>query len=256
MRGAAPRITCWVHHTRVPGRLFLRTHVFLCRGKRHWVLLDVKRDKYHCVDRRQFEALGPSLAGWRAPADTSGDGSGPLPEIAQELAKALSSQGILSEDSADTKEALPTDFLHPTQSIDPDCPKAAAWSTWLHAGTFFASCRRASRELSRQPFHVTLEAVRARKARGTVRADAPDFERARSLVLSFNRLRWYYPRPYLCLFDSLALLHFLASFDLFPHWVFGVSADPFEAHCSVQLGSVVLNDTVQRVSALTPLMYV
>jgi len=87
-------------------------------------------------------------------------------------------------------------------------------------------------------------------------AGAPDFDRARSLVRVFARLRWYYPRPYLCLFDSLALLHFLARFDLFPDWVFGVSADPFEAHCSVQLGDVVLNDTVERVSALIPIMSV
>jgi hypothetical protein len=242
-------------HSSAP-RLFLRTHVFLCRGKRHWVLLDVNRDKYQCVDRHQFEALGPSLWGWKAPADTNGDGNGPSPEIAEELAKALSTQGILSEDSAGTKDALPTAFVHPAQAIDPDCPKASPWSTWLHAGTFFTSCIRASRQLSRQPLQVTLESVRARKARSLSRAGAPDLERARSLVLEFNRLRWYYPRAYLCLFDSLALLHFLASFDLFPDWVFGVSAEPFEAHCSVQLGNLVLNDTVERVSALTPIMFV
>jgi hypothetical protein len=240
----------------VPRKLFLRSHVFLCRGKRHWVLLDVNRDKYQCVGRRQFEALGPWLEGWKEPADASEDGNGVVPEIAEELANALTSQGILSEDSAGTKEALPTDFLHPTQAIDPACQKTSFWSSWFHAKTFFASCMRASRELSGPPLHVTLEAARARKARSSARGDAHDFDRARSLVLIFNRLRWYYPRPYLCLFDSLALLHFLARFDLFPDWVFAVSADPFEAHCSVQLGNVVLNDTVERVSALTPIMYV
>jgi hypothetical protein len=72
----------------------------------------------------------------------------------------------------------------------------------------------------------------------------------------FDSLRLFYPRPYLCLFDSLALIHFLARFGLYPDWVFGVQADPFEAHCWVQAGSVVLNDTVERVSAFTPIMYV
>ena len=61
-------------------------------------------------------------------------------------------------------------------------------------------------------------------------------------------------RSYLCLFDSLALIHFLARFRVFPDWVFGVTADPFEAHCWVQTGGVVLNDTVERVSAFTPIM--
>jgi hypothetical protein len=238
----------------VPGRLFLRSHVFLSRGKRHWVILDANRNKYQCVSRRQFEALGPSLSGWKEPADTSGDGAGPIPKVAEELAKALLSQGILSEHSADTKDALPTDYPLPKQAIDLDCPEPSRWSSWIHAGPFFASCRRASRELSQQPFQVTVEAVRARKSRYAARVDATDLERVRPLVLVFNRLRWYYPRPYLCLFDSLALIHFLACFDLFPDWVFGVSADPFEAHCTVQLGSVVLNDTVEHVSALIPIM--
>jgi Transglutaminase-like superfamily len=38
--------------------------------------------------------------------------------------------------------------------------------------------------------------------------------------------------------------------------VFGVNADPFEAHCWVQAGSVVLNDTLGRVSSFTPIMSV
>lgn len=240
----------------MPGRLFLRNHVYLCRGKRHWVLLDVNRDKYHCVGRREFEALGPLLEGWQEADDTNGEDTSALPRSAQELATALLRQGILSEDSTGTKDARATDILHPTQAIDADRRLASRWSTWIHAGRFFASCRRASRELRQQTFQVTLEAVRARKARHVARAGVSDLDRARALVLEFNRLRWYYPRPYLCLFDSLALLHFLAGFRLFPDWVFGVSADPFEAHCSVQLGDVVLNDTVERVSALIPILSV
>lgn len=212
----------------------------------------MNRDTYQCVGRRQFEALGPSLAGWKEPANPSGR----EPAGAKELANTLLTQGILSEDAEGTKDALPTEFLHPAQAIDSDCPGPSSWRTWLHAGTFFACCMRASRELNRQPFQVTLEAVRRRKSRSVAGRGAPDLERTRSLVLIFRRLRWYYPRPYLCLFDSLALIHFLACFSIFPDWVFGVSADPFEAHCSVQLGPVVLNDTVERVSALTPIMYV
>jgi hypothetical protein len=75
-------------------------------------------------------------------------------------------------------------------------------------------------------------------------------------MLVFERLRLFYPRSYLCLFDSLALIHFLARFDVYPDWVFGVNADPFEAHCWVQAGNVVLNDTVARVSGFTPIMVV
>ena len=216
----------------------------------------MNRGNYQCVGRREFESLGPLLEGWQEPEDTRADGVGALPRVVEELATALSNQGMLSENAADTKDARATDFLHPTQAIESDPPQGSRRSTWIHAGRFFASCRRASRELSRQSFRVTVDAVRARKARSVPRDGVLELDRARSLVLEFNRLRWYYPRPYLCLFDSLALLHFLASFHLFPDWVFGVSTDPFEAHCSVQWGNVVLNDTVERVSALIPIMYV
>jgi hypothetical protein len=43
---------------------------------------------------------------------------------------------------------------------------------------------------------------------------------------------------------------------VYPDWVFGVNADPFEAHCWVQAGNVVLNDTVAWVSGFTPIMVV
>jgi len=73
---------------------------------------------------------------------------------------------------------------------------------------------------------------------------------------------YYRFRPYLlvgresCLFDSLALLNFLASFSLFPQWIFGVQMRPFVAHCWVQHENAVLNDTPERVRDYVPIMSV
>jgi hypothetical protein len=218
--------------------------------------LDVTRDRYHCVDRRQFEALGPSLGGWQDPSDTGGREPAAGSQLADELANNLLSLDILSERSAGTKDARPTEYPLPTEAIDPDSAEPSRSAACLHGRAFFASCARASRELNQQSFRLTVEAVRTRKSHNAARAGATDFKRVRSLVAVFERLRWYYPRPYLCLFDSLALIHFLANFRIFPDWVFGVTPDPFEAHCSVHLGGVVLNDTVERIAALIPIMYV
>jgi hypothetical protein len=240
----------------VPGPLFLQPHVFICRGKRHWVILDVDRDRYLCVDRQQFEALGPSLQGWEE--STSPGTSNPiqLPEDVVSLASDLRDQNILSDRATLAKDARATPHRVPTEAIDPDSPVKSRWSTGAHAGAFFSSCARASRELREQRFQLTIEAVRARKSHNAGRAGGPDPERARSLVAVFNRLRLFYPRSYLCLFDSLALVHFLARFAVFPEWMFGVNADPFEAHCWVQGGNVLLNDTVARVAGFTPIMSV
>ena len=236
--------------------LFLQSHVFICQGKRHWVVLDVNRDKYLCIDRPQFEALGPSLKGWELPAaGPSGSDVAAASEAAVALANSLLALDILSDRATHAKDARPTAHLLPTEAIDPDSPPSRR-SSGPHAASFFLSSARASRELRRQRFQLIIEAVRARKNRNASRAGRPDFERTRSLVSVFERLRLFYPRSYLCLFDSLALIHFLARFHVYPDWVFGVNADPFEAHCWVQAGDVVLNDRVARVSAFTPIMHV
>jgi len=236
--------------------LFLQPHVFLCRGKRHWVVLDVQRDQYLCVDRSQFEALGPWLKGWRDATEPDGRAAAAASEDASALANDLLSRGILSERSDHTKDALSTVYPLPTEEVEPDTRARSRILTCIHAATFFAASARASRELRRQPFQLTVESVRVRKSRFVGRAGLSQFERARSLVSVFEGLRLFYPRSYLCLFDSLALIHFLARFGVFPDWVFGVTADPFEAHCWVQSGNVVLNDTVERVAAFTPIMSV
>ena len=238
--------------------MFLQSHVFICQGKRHWVILDVKRDKYLCVDRSQFEALGPSLQGWAQPANVSASDGTAVSEAAAGLANSLLAVGILSDRATHARDARPTAYPLPTEAIDPDSPPGPGprRSSATHAASFFFSSSRASRELQRQRFQLTIEAVRARKERNASRAGRADFERTRSLVAVFERLRLFYPRSYLCLFDSLALIHFLAHFHVYPDWVFGVNEDPFEAHCWVQVGNIVLNDTVARVSSFIPIMSV
>jgi hypothetical protein len=233
--------------------LFLQPHAFLCRGKRHWVILDCARDQYHCVNRRQFEALGPLLKGWVGTAAPGGDGAAAVPADAIGLARQLLQLDILSEGPTRAKDARALQYPLPTEALDIDSPAGSRWLACVHAGSFFASAARASRELREKRFHFIIEQVRERKA---ARGVAFELERAVLLASVFDRLRPYYAAGYDCLPDSLRLIHFLARFGVFPDWVFGVIADPFEAHCWVQAGSVVLNDRAERVSAFTPIMHI
>jgi hypothetical protein len=238
----------------VPATFFLQPHVFLCQARRHWVILDVNRDKYLAVDRHQFELLGPWLHGWEGGA---ADPAGAAADEAVALANRLLSAAILSERADGAKQARPTAHEPPsTAAVDLDLPASARKSALAHAVSFFLSAGRADRQLRRQPFQSVVAHARARKEQKAGPRHRFDLDRARALVDVFNRLRLFYPRPYLCLFDSLALIHFLARFGVYPDWVFGVMADPFEAHCWVQGGDVVLNDTLERVSAFTPIMCV
>jgi len=240
----------------VSSAFFLQPHVFLCQTKRHWVILDVDRDKYLCVDRHQFDSLGPWVHGWEKTAAEAVNGTSTPPPEALALADKLLSLKILRDHASGAKDARATDYALPTRAADLDIPPSTHKSSLAQALPFFLSCAKANRQLRDQRFEAVVTSVKERKRRNQDSAPAFDLERARSLTAVFDSLRWYYPRPYLCLFDSLALVHFLARFGLYPDWVFGVQADPFEAHCWVQAGDVVLNDTLERVLAFIPIMNV
>jgi len=238
----------------VPATFYLQSHVFLCRARRHWVILDVNRDKYLSVDRGQFESLGPWLHGWEGGAGCVADDPGAAADGALALANSLLSVAILSERADGAKPARATALATPMAAADVDLPANARKPALAHVMAFFLSAAKADRQLRGQLFRSIVADVQARKRRKEAPGPRFDWDRARALVEVFDRLRLFYPRPYLCLFDSLALLHFLARYGLYPDWVFGVTADPFEAHCWVQAGRVVLNDTLERVSAFTPIM--
>jgi hypothetical protein len=133
---------------------------------------------------------------------------------------------------------------------------SAHGSRALLISAFWLACATADRRLRRQTFESISKEVEARRVERSGRRPSDDAQTVRYLVATFNGLRLWYPRAYLCLFDSLALLEFLAGHDIYPRWTFGVTADPFQAHCWLQDGPIVLNDVLSRVSGFTPIMSV
>jgi transglutaminase superfamily protein len=119
-----------------------------------------------------------------------------------------------------------------------------------HRMAFLTACVRADATLRLRSFSKTVESI-ARRPRREAGVDA-----VCAAALAFRRMRPYYPRAYLCMFDSLALIHFLALRGLGADFVFGVDLTPFEAHCWVQCGDVVLNDDINVVRRYTPIMLV
>ena len=229
-------------------RYFLRQNVFICQTDRSLIILDVAADKYLCTSASEFHSLGPWLSGW---PEYSCDSNAPPPKVAN-LASALIHRGILCETPVGGKDVRPINSTAVTDSLDVSHSKVKA----LDAIAFVLSCIRADFMLRRCDFDQIVEAVHARQSRNRSPTDSFDLGRAATLVGAFQTLRPLYPRPYLCLFDSLALIEFLRHYSLFPKWTFGVMTDPFEAHCWVQNGHVVLNDSLERASRYTPIMSV
>jgi hypothetical protein len=125
--------------------------------------------------------------------------------------------------------------------------------TFGHMVNFFSACAAAKMSLRWRKIETTVMSVARRRERHA--GEQPfDLVRAQDLTAVFHKLRGFFPANYLCLFDSLALLEFLARYRIFPSWVFGVRLEPWAAHCWVQHQHWLLNEEVEAAANYTPIM--
>ena len=232
----------------------LSSRTFACLTGRYCMFLDLKRDSYFSVPRGEMEELAPWIHGWRLTACSAATPDSRPSEAAAALAAQLQAAGVLmdgpSENAAPAHEVPAAthdlDYAAPADdNADQTCPLRLVTAALLYADW----------ALRTVPIARIVDAVRTHK-RGHPTACSADCNRVCRLTAAFREYRPFYPRNYLCLFDSLALIRFLSRFDQYPDWVFGVQDDPFSAHCWVQFGTLVLNDRLDRVSSYTPIMTV
>jgi hypothetical protein len=151
---------------------------------------------------------------------------------------------------------MDSDYPETARVVDlSDCTVTSSRNL-VSLGRFLLACSRIEWQLRAGTLLHTLARIERRRLRARSRGSILDLTHGSKLIAIFKRLRPLYPRPYLCLFESLAQLEFLASFGLFPQLVFGVVADPFQAHCWLQEGPVVLNDDLERVQKFKPILSV
>ena len=73
-------------------------------------------------------------------------------------------------------------------------------------------------------------------------------------VTAFRQILPWAPFQRVCLYRSFFLLAFLRRQGFEATWVFGVQAWPFEAHCWLQVGDLVLDDSLEHVRPFTPIL--
>ena len=238
----------------------LAPHVHLCVCGRHVVLMDLRRDRY--IAAQPAHLLAGWVSGWpgaeAAAESASGTGrEGPRGSRAPALLSKLLAQGMLVGSAGTGRRATPLalpiaqrtllefDFDRPPMARAADLRRfALAWA-------------RARSSLAMRPIHSIVAGVRARKAHQLQAAHGSDPQRERALLMTFVHLRpLFYTVRRACLLDSLTLVHFLAASGAYPEWVFGVRTAPFDAHCWVQRGEVLFNDTPDRVRQYSPILQV
>jgi len=224
-------------------QVFLPHHVHFCYRGDAAVFLDLAKDDYTFVGAEGTEALR-SL--------TSHNSNVTSPEQRAALDEMLNG-GLLTMDRSAGRAVSPTMMSSATQPLLDDEAVTRARASSSHLYNFFVASTIADARLRWGQLHRTIARVQQRKAKHSTAA-ALDIDRTRELVAIFGRLRALFPRRYLCLYDSLALIEFLARYEIFPSWIFAVRLEPWGAHCWVQEDGYIFNEEIEEAEGYTPVM--
>jgi Transglutaminase-like superfamily len=227
----------------------------MCVAGKQVVLLDLERDRYLAVAHPH--PIARWVRGWplpqSGPVAAAHDGE-PAPENGL-LAKMIS-QGLLVADPALGKEAVPVIADEPKVALVEDDLHVRRRVGVRYVWSFCAAYATAQWSLKHRPIKEVVQAVHLRKKRAPG-ASGLDIATSRELVTAFIHLRpFFYTVRNACLLDSLTLIHFLAAYGVFPTWVFGVKTDPFHAHCWLQQGDFVFNDSPHFIKVFSPILVV
>ena len=229
-------------------------HTRVCVTATGAVLLDLKRNRYFGLGYREARSLYTLAANWSAASMSSGRALEPMqPDDAARLADALIKAGFLTADP-------PTEAGPPITSIDSAAmltsvgyELAAAPQLHLnHILAFLRACIWAKRAVdSRLLYSIACEVA---KSKAGLTHDI-DLQHTVELVSLFRRLRPYaFAAKDQCLFHALALLKFLAHYNIFPTWVIAVRPTPWAAHSWLQSGSFVLDCNPEEICEYTPIL--
>jgi hypothetical protein len=233
---------------------FLSKDCFVRNTQDYWIILNARRDKYLCVTHGKLASIGHRLHGWQDPS--AAEHPSQFSSEADTLIDSLKSKGVITANSSDGKPFVESECAvceRGVENVEPDAPTKRPL---FYVTRFFLACAKIDWHLRKKDLFRILARIERRRPQAPSSDAMSNVTHASTLIAAFKELRPLYPRPYLCLFDSLALLEFLARYRVFPRVVFGVIADPFQAHCWLQEGNVVLNDDLERVGKYKPILSV
>lgn len=219
----------------------LRNDLSFCRVDDRLIFLDIRDDRYF---RLPSSLERPFIAYANGNEDTD---VGDLVER-NILVGAPGSQGRVTAVNVEC----------PARSaLEQSCPAKLHLDSLVDVFITVCSIRR---QLRTRPLRNILDSVVALRQNKQPRPGSISDWAVEQLLLKasseFRFARAYTPVENRCLLDSLAMVKFLARRKLHASIVFGVTSDPFSAHCWVQAGDLVLNETVGHANAHTPIRVV
>jgi hypothetical protein len=214
----------------------LRQNLFFCSCSGRTIFLDVNGDRYFCLVDRDDETFRRLKLG----DDTS---------ASHDRIEQLIRSRIIYEDPAPTSIA-DTTVLQPVREIEFRIYRPAV-------GEKAHAIRRQLSMALRLRYGglaSTFDHLRRKRDKLTLPESRDDnWPRVISSFASTTMLR---PRSGHCLTSSLAMLSYAFELGLDADLVLGVRAAPFSAHCWLQEGDRIINDTLENVSRFIPIMTV
>jgi hypothetical protein len=209
--------------------------VSFCERGGRFIFLDLNRDRYF--------ALGPEAN--QAFAHLVGGES--LSRFERVLA-ALIDQGVLRSGSEGSRPAPCRPPAAPVRSLAENhlnAPMAnVVWALLRLGGTGFA--------LKRQGLRRVLDRLRLRKTR--LGLGDPDEGDMLEIAGAFRRSALIASPLDQCLTRSIAAAHALLDRTCRSELVIGVRLQPFAAHCWLQSGPVLINETLEEARNFTPIL--
>ena len=215
--------------------LFLRPGVYLATVRDDLVSLDLAAGEYACLT-----AIGREVA---PPAS-----DGRFEVTTADVADLLLEAGL----AARRASGEPRAGLPPPATVS--CWRAErALVTGADQRRFARAYMSAAPRFWRASFGALVAS--AQRGRGRAQRDVVTPASLRDAQV-FDQLAPFGPFAGECLFRAFLLLAYLRRGGRDATWVFGVRTYPFQAHCWLQVGDMVLNDAVERVCGYTPILAV
>jgi Transglutaminase-like superfamily len=240
----------------------LASHVHVCVTGDGSVLLDLKRDKYLGLGKRDTELLAAAIGSWPKPqwdrTETQSTSDSAV-AYTDELCRSLAADGLLISGVSDGARAAGeplTDMKREWMSVGDEL-EVESKVTLKHVANFVVAFLWARSSLAWRPFSVTVEAMRVDKARRGGGIDPNEMVKMAALVGVFRQLRpLVFAAEGRCLLHALTLTRFLNRYGFYPEWVIGVATQPWAAHAWVQCGNFLLDTNPEKVCRYTPILVI
>ncbi|PCI32436.1 MAG: hypothetical protein COB54_06730 [Alphaproteobacteria bacterium] len=224
---------------------YLPKHVYICMADKTLVFLDLKRDKYLCLDESQSKSVWSYC---QSPCEEQ-EGEG----ISENLLKLLLQNNLFTKNDSQRKDIPAVIGKTATGEVRGYDVGSRPKINIKHIFHFLRAYLISILRLRFYPLQKITRKIKKHKHQNRQQKTA--FEKIPELIEIFKTIRpLLFSTRNNCMLDALVLMEFLNSFGVFPTWVFGVRMGPFLAHCWLQSEKIILNDTLDHVAPFTPIL--